>query len=726
MTERPTEFSYHSIELYKSESLGSGSYGGVCKAKCDGLLCAAKIMHPTLFDLRDPGTTINLRKFQEECRLLSLARHPNIVQYLGTYCDPDTRLPVLLMELCEESLTAFLERSPGPLSYHIQVNICHDIALALVYLHSNGLIHRDLTGNNVLMVPGPRAKITDFGVSKLSIINPRMTALTLCPGNVLYMAPEALDEAKSYTAKLDVFSFGVIVIQILTRQFPAPTNRFQNLQVPGVDGDVRLLVPDKERRKVQLNLIQDTHVLKPLAIQCLNKKDSERPSALELSERLSELKQTSLFTESSMRQAQNESDSQQLEVQLQEEKNELEEHKKRIKDIENDLAELQASIITKDRALHTKQRELQLIGERQQASEELVFKFQQSLQQNHKTITDLQQTITAHERKIQQLEQQDTGDQPGEESVTIPQSTVAAAEEEDGGKVKWRKGTDAPQIMWRGAAVVHGNTAYFTPYDSNKVYSYQNIIANEQWSQLPDNPTVNFGLAIIDDHLTIVGGFKISGFSNRLCSLRGEGESKGWCNVFSPMPTPRDWVVCVTTKEALVVAGGRIGFFPRPSNKVEVMNINTKQWSVASPLPKKCISPSATICGDSLYLVGGYLSAAPKSVFTSSLSDLLSSNSQSCNVWREISDLLVEGSTLASFGGDLLAIGGYDDLLTTTSNVFKYDSNTDTWIVTSQMREKRYHCLAVTLPGEILVVVGGGIRRPLIPDKGTKCVELLM
>ena len=191
--------SYHNIQLYKSESLGSGSYGGVCKAQCDGLLCAAKIMHPTLFDLRDPGTGSYLRKFREECHLLSLARHPNVVQYLGTYTDPDTQLPVLLMELCDESLTAFLERSPGPLSHHIQVNICHNIALALVYLHSNGLIHRDLTGNNVLMIAGPRAKITDFGMSKLATVNPRMTALTLCPGNVLYMSPEALDEAKSYT-----------------------------------------------------------------------------------------------------------------------------------------------------------------------------------------------------------------------------------------------------------------------------------------------------------------------------------------------------------------------------------------------------------------------------------------------------------------------------------------------------------------------------------------------
>ena len=306
MTQKQTEFSYHNIELCKSESLGSGSYGGVCKAKCDGLLCAAKIMHPTLFDLRDPGSASYLSKFQEECHLLSLARHPNVVQYLGTYTDPDTRLPVLLMELCDESLTGFVERSPGPLSYHVQVNICHDIALALVYLHSNGLIHRDLTGNNVLMIAGPRAKITDFGMSKLSTVNPRMTALTLCPGNVLYMSPEALDDAKSYTSKLDIFSFGVIIIQIVTRHFPNPTDRFRCVTTASTTEDsdedevvdVRQVVPDKERRKEHLQLIPGSHALKPLALSCLKKRERLRPSALDLSKVIGELKESLQYTES--------------------------------------------------------------------------------------------------------------------------------------------------------------------------------------------------------------------------------------------------------------------------------------------------------------------------------------------------------------------------------------------------------------------------------------------
>ena len=264
----------------------------MCKAKCDGLLCAAKIMHPTLFDLRDPGTGSYLHKFREECHLLSLARHPNVVQYLFTYCDPETGLPVLLMELCDENMSKFLGRSPGPLPFNTQLNISHDITLALVYLHTNGLTHRDLTGNNVLMIAGTRAKITDFGMSKLANVNPRMTALTLCPGNALYMSPEALDEPPTYTDKLDVFSFGVLLVQIMTRQFPNPDPRFKMFADPRFPEGVRVVVLETQRCQIHLDLILDTHPLKSTALQCLKNKGKERPSAFELSERLSSLKFT--------------------------------------------------------------------------------------------------------------------------------------------------------------------------------------------------------------------------------------------------------------------------------------------------------------------------------------------------------------------------------------------------------------------------------------------------
>ena len=742
MAEQQTEFAYHNIQLYKSESLGSGSYGGVCKAKCDGLLCAAKIMHPTLFDLRDPGTDSYLRKFQEECHLLSLARHPNVVQYLATYYDPDTRLPVLLMELCDESLTAFLERSPEPLSYHVQLNICLDIALALVYLHSNGLIHRDLTGNNVLMIAGTRAKITDFGMSKLATGNPRMTALTLCPGNLLYMSPEALDEAKSYTAKLDIFSFGVIVIQILTRQFPNPTDRYRTVHAPQFNEEVRLVVPENERRQAHLQLILDTHSLKPLALQCL-KKEMQRPSALQLSERLSELKQAPQYTES-MHQAQNRGRNetgdeiatlrrqleevqqqntdkeQQLQQQLQGQRILTEaEHQARSTQLQRMVEAKDRQLQEKEHVIETKERQLQQTQQQLQDSQQLVEQFQQSLQHKDKTISDLQQTISHHERKreIQQLKQQDIASsiQPQVTEEKTQTATAVSVAHRYISEMTWREGKKAPETMRRGAAVVDGNTAYFRPANTFRVYSYQNILGNEQWSRLPDNPNGGFSLAVIDGLLTSVGGWNSRGTTNTLLSLTGECERKQWSEVFPPMHTPRRLTSCITTEKALVVAGGTAG---GDLATVEVMDINTKQWTTVCPLPQKQHSSSIIVCGDSLYLAGSHIGySRTKSVFTCSLPDLwqpetlgsrIRQTHTRSNVWKEISSLPVTHSTLASFGGHLLAISGINDSLTPTTDVYRYDSHTDSWHVISQMKNKRWLCFAATLPEDQLIVVGGG------------------
>ena len=130
-------FHYQSFHIDKSQPLGHGSYGAVYKAKCDQLPCAAKVLHPTILDPTDPGAGKVINRFRQECAFLENIRHPNIVQYLGMNMDPDSRLPVLLMELLDESLTKMLECSQHSLAYYVQVDICHDIALAVAYLHSS-------------------------------------------------------------------------------------------------------------------------------------------------------------------------------------------------------------------------------------------------------------------------------------------------------------------------------------------------------------------------------------------------------------------------------------------------------------------------------------------------------------------------------------------------------------------------------------------------------------
>ena len=116
----------------------------------------------------DPGIRKFVQRFEQECEFLRSIKHPNIVQFLGTLRDPQSGRLTLLIELMDESLTRFLERSTGPLPYHTQLNVCYDVSLALAYLHSNDIIHRDLSSNNVLLIgEGSRAKVTDFGMSKL-------------------------------------------------------------------------------------------------------------------------------------------------------------------------------------------------------------------------------------------------------------------------------------------------------------------------------------------------------------------------------------------------------------------------------------------------------------------------------------------------------------------------------------------------------------------------------
>ena len=85
-------------------------------------------------------------------------------------------------------------------------------------VYFNGIVHRDISSNNVLLIGNVRAKVTDFGMASLGNQNPQATQLTftMCPGTDVYMPPEAIKDKPVYTEKIDCFSFGVIAVQIIT------------------------------------------------------------------------------------------------------------------------------------------------------------------------------------------------------------------------------------------------------------------------------------------------------------------------------------------------------------------------------------------------------------------------------------------------------------------------------------------------------------------------------
>ena len=656
------------------------------------------------------------------------------MQYLFTYCDPETGLPVLLMELCNENLSKFLERSPGPLPFNTQLNISHDITLALVYLHANGLIHRDLTGNNVLMIAGTRAKITDFGMSKLANVNPCMTALTLCPGNALYMSPEALDEPPTYTDKLDVFSFGVLLVQIMTRQFPNPDPRFKVFADLRFSEGVRVVVPETQRRQIHLDLILDTHPLKSSALQCLKNKDKERPSAFELSERLSSLKfakcaevgkeeiiagkgevNEELGKQDGITEEPQQQNEQQL-TKLQELEKQL--HGQRI------LADEKTSEVIQLKAYNDElQKTVEDYRVQLQETQRVIETKEREILQKDSALSDLRRALSIQEGK-KWLEQQQTDSSGSKEQLPVTRNlATASAAQKDVTNLRWREGQKAPHSMYRGAAAAYENLyiAYFNVSGSHKVYSYQMLSDEEEWSLLPESPYKNFGLAIVDGLLTTVGGTCRNNVrTSSLLSLTVEDEGRKWSNVFPPMPTACSHVAAISTSNILIVAGGFDDNGKRV-HAVKVMNISKQQWTTANRLPQPLSLLSAAICGDQLYLAGGFTDFPQphKSVLTCSLADLLPPQSlgaslrqtffidKKTKVWKEVSSLPVARSTLVTFGAHLLALGGQESPGQSSANVYQYNAHTDSWSVVSRMTHKRSQCLAAVLPGDQLIAVGG-------------------
>ena len=354
---------FGTLRLMRDATLGGGAYGQVCKATLDELPCAAKLLHPILVDPNNPR---NRTRFEQECRFLSEIRHPNIVQHLGVAQDGETGLPILLMELMDDSLTHFLEQSEEPLAYHVQVNISHDIALAIAFLHLNRIVHRDLSSNNVLLIgAGSRAKVTDFGMSKLTELNPRVTGLTKCPGTPAYMSPEAMFDPPVYTEKLDCFQAGVLMIQTITRKFPDPgpaMNRVRDARFP--TGWINAPVPEVDRRQNHLSLVPQTHPMLHVAMDCLKDMDSERPTAQQICQDLSALKEAPEYGQSlggmgGERDGEVQEREELIQQMRQEREREVREKEREIRERERDNENLQSQLQQKETEVRDMGREIE-------------------------------------------------------------------------------------------------------------------------------------------------------------------------------------------------------------------------------------------------------------------------------------------------------------------------------------------------------------------------------
>ena len=272
---------FNNVTIFKESKFGSGAYGAVYKAKCDDTVCAAKVLHDMLCNV---GASRPSEQFLQEIRLVLKFNHPNIVQCLGVHTDPAvSQMPILLMELMDCNLTSYLEdESVSTISFRVQLKMCHDIVVAVEFLHSHGIVHRDLSGNNILLTLRghddntiPRTKVGDFGVAKAYDLIP--SRQSTCPGTYEYMPPEALGSVPEYNMeKLDCFSIGVLIIQILTRLYPKPQGLIDALQLR--------VHPEIERRQDHIGRVNPSNPLLPVAKDCLSNNPDDRPSAYSISQ----------------------------------------------------------------------------------------------------------------------------------------------------------------------------------------------------------------------------------------------------------------------------------------------------------------------------------------------------------------------------------------------------------------------------------------------------------
>ena len=280
----PYKLSGNEVRVIDRE-LGHGSYATVLELEYMGLKCAGKKIHETL--LRQGGDTYTIRRFEEECRLLSQVRHPNVVQFLGVYFKAGLQAPILVMEFLPANLTTCIEHY-GILPKDISYSILHNVSLGLCYLHSQTppIIHRDLSSNNVLLTPNMTAKISDLGVARILNLTPlQVSHMTQSPGTPAYMPPEVMVANPKYNTSVDAFSYGIMMIHIFSGRWPEPQvgpNR--------TEPDGRLIpVSEAERREVFLQTVGNDHPLMDLILKCVNNHPQARAHATEIVVRLAEM-----------------------------------------------------------------------------------------------------------------------------------------------------------------------------------------------------------------------------------------------------------------------------------------------------------------------------------------------------------------------------------------------------------------------------------------------------
>lgn len=203
-----TEIQYSEVDC--QEKIGAGGFGDVYKGIFRGTEVAIKKV------LADKLSKDAVEELTKEAEIMSGLRHPNVVLFMGFCRPPDCCL--LFEYIRRGSLYDLLYRERRKFSMHEVCRIHIDIACGMAYLHGAGVVHRDLKPANILVDEHFRAKIADFGLSK---VKQETMTLRSRVGTPQYMAPELLSpDHLPHNEKVDVYSFAILLVEVLNNEQP--------------------------------------------------------------------------------------------------------------------------------------------------------------------------------------------------------------------------------------------------------------------------------------------------------------------------------------------------------------------------------------------------------------------------------------------------------------------------------------------------------------------------
>ncbi|KAK9666747.1 hypothetical protein RND81_14G208100 [Saponaria officinalis] len=196
--------------LLKFENkVASGSYGDLYK----GTYCSQDV---AIKILKAERINTDLQKeFAQEVYIMRKVRHKNVVQFIGA-CTKPPSLCIVTEFMSGGSIYDYLHKHKGTFKLPSVLKVAIDVSKGMNYLHQNNIIHRDLKAANLLMDENEVVKVGDFGVARVKAQSGVMTAET---GTYRWMAPEVI-EHKPYDHKADVFSFAIVLWELLSGKLP--------------------------------------------------------------------------------------------------------------------------------------------------------------------------------------------------------------------------------------------------------------------------------------------------------------------------------------------------------------------------------------------------------------------------------------------------------------------------------------------------------------------------